>query len=392
MWEARRPGLDSYKTIRDVKTPAGIDNQLAAHRRKRGFSAAKLAERTGISRQTIYAIEAGSYMPNTVVALRLARTLEVSVEDLFSLDGDASAASPRTGQATLLSCQDGSQVGEVVQLCRVNRRLVASAPSPLPWYLPTADAVVVSAGRRGKAGVELFQSERDLGSRILVAGCDPGISVLARHMQRAGVELVVAHRNSSQALALLKQGSVHVAGTHLRDESSGESNLSAIDHVFTRKSVAVITLAVWEEGIVVAPGNPKSIRSVADFARQDVAIVNRESGAGSRMLLDAQLHRLGIAGKNVRGYHRMAGGHLQAAWQVHAGEADGCVATRAAARIFGLDFIPLVSQRYDLAIRRQHLEHPPVQALLDTLNRAGFRRELEALGGYDTSAAGHRVL
>jgi len=146
MWEARRPGLDSYKTIRDVKTPAGIDNQLAAHRRKRGFSAAKLAERTGISRQTIYAIEAGSYMPNTVVALRLARTLEVSVEDLFSLDGDASAASPRTGQATLLSCQDGSQVGEVVQLCRVNRRLVASAPSPLPWYLPTGDAVVVTVG------------------------------------------------------------------------------------------------------------------------------------------------------------------------------------------------------------------------------------------------------
>jgi len=370
----------------------GIDNHLAAHRQKRGFSAAELAERTGISRQTIYAMEAGSYVPNTVVALRLARILEVSVEDLFTLGGDAPAGASRTEQATLLPCQDSPWAGEPVQLCRVDRRLVASAPSPLPWYLPTADAVVVNAARLGKAAVQFFHGECDLGNRILVAGCDPGISVLARHVQRAGVELVVAQRNSSQALALLKQGSVHVAGTHLRDESTGESNLSAISHVFARKSVAVITLAVWEEGIVVAPGNPKSIGSVADFARQDVAIVNRESGAGSRMLLDAQLHRLGILGKQVRGYDRIAGGHLQAAWQVRAGDADGCIATRAAARVFGLDFIPLVSERYDLAIHRQHLEHPPVQALLDTLNRAGFRRELEGLGGYDTSSAGRRLL
>jgi len=375
-----------------VKTPAGIDNRLAAQRQKRGFSAAQLAERTGISRQTIYAMEAGSYVPNTAVALRLARILEVSVEDLFSLGGEEPADLPRTEQVTLLSCQDSPGAGEPVQLCRVDRRLVASAASPLPWYLPTADGVVVKAGRFGKAGVQLFHGESDLGNRILVAGCDPGISVLARHVRRAGVELVVAQRNSSQALALLKQGSVHVAGTHLRDESSGESNLSAIGHVFTRKSVAVITLAVWEEGIVVASGNPKSIRSVADFARQDVAMVNRESGAGSRELLDAQLHRLGILGKNVRGYDRMAGGHLQAAWQVRSGDADGCIATRAAARVFGLDFIPLVSERYDLAIRRQHLDHPPVQALLDTLNRAGFRRELEGLGGYDTSSAGRRLL
>ena len=379
-----------------VKAPAGIDNHLAEHRQKRGFSAAELAERTGISRQTIYAMEAGSYMPNTVVALRLARLLEVSVEDLFSLGGAAPAGSLRTEQATLLPCQDSPRAGDPVQVCRVDRRLVASAPSPVPWYLPTADAVLVNVarepGRLGKAAVELFHGEYDLGNRILVAGCDPGISVLARHMQRAGVELVVAQRNSSQALALLKQGSVHVAGTHLRDEATGESNLTAIGHVFARKSVAVVTLAVWEEGIVVAHGNPKSIRSVADLARRDVAIVNREPGAGSRMLLDAQLHRLGIAGKKVRGYDRMAGGHLPAAWQVRSGDADGCIATRAAARAFGLDFIPLVSERYDLAIRRQHLDHPPVQALLDTLNRASFRRELEGLGGYDTSSAGCRLL
>ena len=273
-----------------------------------------------------------------------------------------------------------------------DRRLIASIPSPAPWFLPTADALVAGPpGRRGQAAVELFQPEGDFSRGILIAGCDPGISVLARHVQRAGVELVAAQRNSSQALALLKQGVIHVAGTHLRDEG-GESNLPAIRRLFARNSVAVVSLAVWEEGIVVAAGNPKSIRSVADFARPDVTIVNREAAAGSRLLLDAHLHRLGIAAADVRGYRNTAGGHLAAAWRVHSGAADACLATRAAARVFGLGFVGLVSQRYDLAIRRAHLDRAPIQALLDTLNRAAFRRELEGLGGYDTTSAGQRLL
>ena len=376
-----------------------IANHLTAYRQKRGLSAADLAQRAGISRQTIYAIESGSYVPNTAVALRLARTLEVAVEDLFSLPSDAPAAPLPTEQVTLLPHPDTPRAGDPVQLCRVDRRTIASSPSPVPWYLPTTDAVLVgdvaAPGRTGKAGkgtVQLFHGESDLANRILIAGCDPGISVLARHVLRTGVELVVAQRNSSQALALLKQGVIHVAGTHLRDQASGESNLPAIHRLFARNSVTVVSLAVWEEGLVVAPGNPKSIRSVADFARRDVGIVNREPGAGSRMLLDAHLDRLGLAGEKVRGYDRLAAGHLPAAWQVRTGDADCCIATRAAARIFGLDFIPLASERYDLAIRRQHLDYPSVQTLLDTLNRASFRRELEGLGGYDTSTAGRRLL
>jgi len=381
-----------------MKDNSNIANHLTALRQKRGFSAADLAQRAGISRQTIYAIESGSYVPNTAVALRLARTLEAAVEDLFALPSDAPAPAS-TEQATLLPHTDTPRAGDPMQLCRVDHRLIASPPSPVPWYLPTADAVLVGdvdaparAGKPAKGTVRLFYGESDLAHRILVAGCDPGISVLARHVLRAGVELVVAQRNSSQALALLKQGVIHVAGTHLRDQASGESNLPAIHRLFSRNRVAVVSLAVWDEGLVVAPGNPKSIYSVADCARRDVAIVNREPGAGSRMLLDAQLDRLGLPGEKVRGYDRLASGHLAAAWQVRTGDANCCIATRAAARVFGLDFIPLVSERYDLAIRREHLDYPPVAALLDTLNRAAFRRELEGLGGYDTSTAGRRLL
>jgi molybdate-binding protein len=187
-----------------------------------------------------------------------------------------------------------------------------------------------------------------------------------------------------------------VAGTHLSEYTGGdgntaESNMAAIDSLFPRNTVAVISFAVWEEGVVTARGNPKGLRGIEDFARTDVRIVNREAGAGSRNLLDAHLKRLGIPHAKVRGYDREVQGHLPAAWQVQSGAADACIATRASARAFGLGFLPLVSERYDLAIRREHLDVPGIQTLLDTLGRVSFRRELESLGGYDTRAAGQRM-
>ncbi len=370
-----------------------IENHLAALRRKRGLSAAALAKAAGVSRQTVYAIEAGTYVPNTTVALRLARVLRAGVEELFALPPDAAAPELTAGEATVLPGAEVPQPGQPVQLCRVGRRLIASPPAPVAWHFPDGDAIFTGAAKTAaRAKLRIYRAESDFRNRILVAGCDPGISVLARHVLSAGAELVLAHRNSSQALDLLRRGSVHVAGTHLRDETSGESNLPEIHRLFARNAVAVVSYAVWEEGIVTAAGNPKGIRGVEDFARKDVAIVNREEGAGSRRLLDGRLQHLGIGAGSVRGYTTLAYGHLPAAWQVRAGAADACIATRAAARLFGLGFLPLVTERYDLAIRRQHLNLPGVSMLLDTLSRAGFRRELESIGGYDTKVSGQRVL
>jgi putative molybdopterin biosynthesis protein len=376
-----------------------IDNHLAELRQKRGLSAAGLARMAGVNRQTIYAMEAGSYVPNTAVALRLARALEVNVESLFTLMEQSAAPDLRSEQALLLPGSDAPNPGQPVQLCRVDQRLMAAAPSAVPWYFPASDAIVtgepVEDGKTvegGKIKVQIYHPDGDFRNRILVAGCDPGISVLARHVRQAGIELVLVHRNSSQALTLLKEGCVHIAGTHLRDEATGESNLPEVGRLFPKNSVAVISFAVWEEGIVTARGNPKGIRGIEDLARKDVSMVNREAGAGSRNLLDSHLQRLEISTKTVRGYDRAAPGHLPAAWQVRTGAADCCIATSAAARVFGLGFIPLVSERYDLAIRRRHLDAPGIQALLDTLNRSSFRRELEGIGGYDAKAAGQRML
>src|SRR5579862_3646819 len=190
-----------------------VENNLAAMRQKRGFSAAELARLGGVSRQTIYAMEAGSYVPNTALALQLARVLEATVEELFSLPGESPAPQLRTEEAAVLPGAETPQPGQPVELCRVDKRLTASPPSPVPWYYPASDGIVAARGRAGSARVQVFESERDFQNRILVAGCDPAISVLARHVQEAGVQLVLAHRNSSQALQLLRQGRVHVAGS-----------------------------------------------------------------------------------------------------------------------------------------------------------------------------------
>ena len=355
----------------------GIENSLERLRRKRGLSVARLAQAAGASRQTVYAIDAGAYVPNTAVALRLARTLEVRVEELFTLTGDTPAPHLRTANAVLLSGSGPLDPGQPVQLCRVGKKLIAAAPAPFPWSLPASDGVVSCPAADGAhAKVRLYEQEADFGGRVLVAGCDPAIPVLARHVQRAGVELIVAHRNSSQGLSVLEEGWVHVAGTHL-----GDDNLSEIRRKFPNNSVAAISFAVWEEGILTARGNPKHIRGVEDFGRPDVIIMNREKGAGSRRLLDLHLRKLGIDARQVRGYETAVPGHLFAAWQVRTGAADCCVATRAAAHVFGLEFISLASERYDLVIRRNQLGLPGVEALLKVITRSSFRRELESVGG-----------
>jgi putative molybdopterin biosynthesis protein len=368
-----------------------VKNNLAQFRLKRGLSAIELAKNIGVSRQTIYAMETGSYVPNTLLALKLSQVLGVTVEDLFQIESTEPPA--HTEAVDLLPAEQEAQPGLPVQLCPVEDRLVAVLPAPAAWSLPPADAVLIEAGKKpGKGRVQLFHEEKQFRMRLLIAGCDPGISVLLRHLQREGVEAVVAYRNSSQSLDLLKHSYIHIAGSHLRDEATGESNLPAVRKCFPKGSVAVVSYAIWEEGIVVARGNPKGIRGIEDLVRRDVSIINREPGSGSRLMLDSHLQKAGIVPKAVKGYKEIAMGHLPAAWQVKNGGADCCLATKTAACVFGLDFIPLASERYDLVIRKDNLSLPGVQILLDTLGRTAFRRELEGLGGYDTKIAGDRLV
>ncbi len=371
-----------------------VQNSVAPLRTARGLSATDLATAIGVSRQTIYAIESGSYTPNTLVALKLSRYLNVPVEQIFSLE--AAEPAPTTHQAELLDPTEALAPGTPVRLCRVDKRLIATPPEPSAWSLPLADATISGHPSKPRhptrATVSPFAPLDDLDQRLLLAGCDPGIAVLARHLQPQRVGLVTAHRNSTVALELLRQGSIHVAGCHLRDEATGESNLATIARIFRRQDIAVVSLALWQEGLVTAPGNPKNIRAIEDLTRPDITILNREPGAGSRLLLDAGLRRLGIPHAQVCGYDTLAPGHLPAARRVLAGEADCCIATASVARTLGLGFVPLASARYDLVVHRRHLALPQVQVLFGTLTQAAFRRELEGLAGYDTTVAGQRLI
>jgi molybdate-binding protein/DNA-binding XRE family transcriptional regulator len=359
-----------------------VENRLAELRKQRGIAAAELARTAGVSRQTIYAMEAGNYVPNTAVALKLARILESTVEELFRLAPEAPAAAP--AERAELICGRDRFPGTPLELCRVGGRLVGVPAVPVPWHLAPADGLLVDPER---STVQLLREET--ANRLLIAGCDPAASVLARHFERAHAGLVSAPVNSSTALGLLKDGLVHVAGTHLA--SGGAGGAAAVAQL-PPDQAAVFAFAIWEEGLVVGRGNPRQIRSVDHLVRRGIRLANREKGSGSRQLLDARLKAAGIATRSVAGYHDApAAGHLAAAWRVYAGLADCCVATGSAARAFGLDFIALSSERYDLVIRREHLDLAPVQRLLDTLCQAALRRELETLCAYDTSETGRRV-
>src|SRR6266404_777467 len=176
-----------------------IENHLSQLREQRGLSAAQLV---GVSRQTVYAMEAGGYVPNTAVALRLARALDTGVEERVRLTGDDPPAKLHAEQVTMLPGPDTLEPGQPVQLCRVDQSVIATPPAPFRWYFPASDAMVARVPKKGKATVEVFDGQAPAANRILVAGCDPGISVLAQQVQSAGIELVLAHRNSTQALEL----------------------------------------------------------------------------------------------------------------------------------------------------------------------------------------------
>jgi molybdate-binding protein len=167
--------------------------------------------------------------------------------------------------------------------------------------------------------------------------------------------------------------------------------LASIAKIFGRNSVTVISYAIWQEGLVTAQGNPKKISGVADLARRDIRIANREAGAGCRRLLDDLLKENGIDGQQVKGYDRVIVGHLPAARMVRSGDVDCCVSTEAVASALGLHFIPLVQRPYHLVIRRAQMNLPPIQALIETLGRSSFRQEVESCTGYVMRTAGDTI-
>ncbi len=367
-----------------------IGNGLRAARRAAGLSQGALAALAGTTRQTIGALEAGQYAPTMAVALRLARALGHDVGDLFWIEEER----PRV-QAELLAGNAPAAPPARVRVARVGDRTVAR---PLDPYDP-ADGLVTPLGGDGvydRVLVELLTDLAALDRTAVVLGCDPALATLgvrvARGHRRAGLRLSVEQTGSLAALGAVARGEAHVAGMHLLDEASGEYNLPFVRRALAGRRALVVTAAHWPQGLIVARGNPRGIHGAADLARPNLAIVNREAGAGSRAALDHALRAAGVAPAAVRGYDRAVGSHRAVAEVVAAGLADAGPGIQAAATALGLGFVPLAHERYDLVIPAEHREHAPVQALLDTLTSPAFRAEVAALPGYDTSRTGAVVL
>jgi molybdate-binding protein/DNA-binding XRE family transcriptional regulator len=360
-------------TLREARTAAGM-------------SQAALADATAISRQAYAAIERGASTPGTDVALRLAAALRTTVESLFSL-----GAGP-TVRATLTApVPEGPPVR--AQVHRVGERWVARPLGGSPAHpaitrtLPVANAWVRRSPGTTPSTYEAELLEPPFANSLVAVGCDPSMSVVAAHLRGRGVELAWREMGSAAALRELALGNAHVAGCHLRDPETGQYNLPWVERLLPFPAT-VVTFAVWDQGLVVAPSNPKQIRGIEDLARAGVLMVNREKGSGSRALLDDLLAAAHIAPAGVAGYGREATSHLSVAEAVGMGLADAGVAVRAAAIALGLDFVPLSKERYDLVIPTHFLGHAPVAELLAALRRQSLRRQVEALGGYDVATMG----
>ncbi len=193
---------------------------------------------------------------------------------------------------------------------------------------------------------------------------------------------------SLDGLVNLRQGLCQMSGAHLLDEN-GEYNTPYIRHFFPDRDVEVITLAYRTQGLMLSPGNPKGIKNIADLARPRVRFVNRNAGSGTRLWIDHELKRLDIPSDKINGYELVVKTHSEAASLIETDKADVSLGLQAAAHQHGLDFIPLFEERYDLILPREN--EKAITPLLDYLQTASFRTELNTLTGYNSAHSGEQI-
>jgi molybdate-binding protein/DNA-binding PadR family transcriptional regulator len=266
------------------------------------------------------------------------------------------------------------------------------------WLLTDARVRQAEAGLDALASCAAFfphrraaTSERSQGNALVTIGSDDLVlDLLARFLAEAHPEIhFSAHRVGSLAgLMALGEGRAHIAGLHLLDVESGEYNVPFVKHLMPEERVLLLHLAEREQGLMVARGNPKRIRSLKDLTRRHVQLVNRQRGAGTRLFLFHRLRQARIDPHGIAGFASEVPTHSAVAAAVAAGTADVGPGIRAAAEAWGLDFISLGHERYDLAIPRAIFESSRLRAFLEVMHAGAFRRAAAALSGYDVSRLG----
>ena len=247
-------------------------------------------------------------------------------------------------------------------------------------------------GSGTEVDVELIRSRSDIENTVVCIGShDNALDLLANILKKKypRLSLSSAHVGSMGGLMALKRGEAHFAGTHLLSEETGEYNVPFIKRLLSDKKIVLINLVYREQGLLVLKGNPKNIKGFKDLTRDDVIFVNRQAGAGTRLLTDKCLKELSINPKDVKGYEREEYTHMGVASAVITGIADTGLAILASAKALGLDFISVAKERYDLAVPREFLETDMLQNLLNIIRvDKEFKETVKGLGGYDVSDMG----
>ena len=242
---------------------------------------------------------------------------------------------------------------------------------------------------------ELLRPISSVRQTIVVVGShDNTLDVLANRIKvkHSHLSLSSSHVGSMGGLMAVKRGACHLAGSHLLDTEDGSYNVSYIAKYLPEIEVKLVNLVYRDQGLIVGRGNPKGIKGIEDLARKDISFINRQPGSGTRILLDYRLNQIGISSEDIIGYQHEEFTHMAVAVAVLSGTVDAGLGIYAAARALDLDFIPVVTEQYDLIIPLAHFESENIQLLLESINSREFKHRVEALGGYSTEKTGEIIL
>ncbi|MDA8318213.1 MAG: helix-turn-helix domain-containing protein [Actinomycetota bacterium] len=393
-----------------------IGGGLRLARQARGYSQQQLAGMAGISRQAISALESGVSDPSLRVALALARALGMTVEELF---GPESTTPTLLARAVPPAAGPGLPAGpDLLAGTRVALAPIGESFAALPLTGPTtsragflpagglvtgrpADQPAPDQRAPGRAGAGQIAGQvagqvevQPIGPprpTLIVAGCDPALPLLEAPLALLDPPIGFTWWpcTSSEALRLAAAGLVHAAGVHLRGRSGGYNTGPAGESLGA--GTEVIGFSAWREGLVIRPDLAGAVGGVADVVAAGLRLVNREPGAEARRVLDRELASLQVAGQDVPGYQTTATGHLQVADAIAAGLADAGVASEPAALAYGLAFVPLTAERFDLVIPARQAASREVQALVRVLSSRWLLDQLASLPGYDPAPCGQHV-
>ncbi len=287
-----------------------------------------------------------------------------------------------------------------VKLGNVDDKLIATPVArgaALTTSLVRADGiVVVPRNQEGVLGgtnieVNLLRPLGEIfGTVVTIGSHDITLDIIASMLRKDHPEMTLssANQGSLGGLFALKRHEAHIAGTHLLDEKTGEYNISYIQKYVGEREICLVTLVYRMQGLIVQQGNPKNITGLKDLSRPNVRFINRQKGAGTRVLFDYHLKLDNIDPNTIDGYDRERYTHTQVAAEIKSDAADVGLGVYSAANALGLDFIPWQEERYDLAIPVEYMDHPGVKAVLHLIKQDSFKKKVEALGGYDTRDTG----